>query len=89
MFDEMHVLIVDDVAPIRERLGELQGDRARCHVRRTAARLAPSGPDTRVLHVSGFADDAIVCRGTLEQRLARRHRSLTLGALARKVREVP
>lgn len=89
MLHDMHVLIVDAVAPIRERLRELQGDRARCHVGRAAARLAPSRPDnTRAPRLWGRRRRDRP-RGTLEPGLAFRHRSLTPGALARSVREVP
>lgn len=85
----MHVLIVDDVAPIRERRAWLQADIERCRVRGAAAWLARPRPDTRVRYVSGYVADAIVRRVRLEPGLVFRHRSLTPSALARNMREVP
>jgi DNA-binding NarL/FixJ family response regulator len=86
---DMHVLIVDDMALIRERLGGVQADIERRHVCGAAAWLARSRPDTPVLHVTGYADDAIVCRGMLKPVLAFLHKPFTPDALARKVRELP
>jgi PAS domain S-box-containing protein len=56
--------------------------------RELARRLADSHPDTKVLFVSGYTDDAIVHHGMLEPGLNFLQKPFTPPALARKVREV-
>jgi CheY-like chemotaxis protein len=56
--------------------------------RELARQLARSRPDTRVLYVSGYTDDAIVRHGVLEPGLVFLQKPFTPTALGRKVREV-
>ena len=56
--------------------------------RELARRLAQSRPETRVLYVSGYTDDAIVHHGMLEPGLKFLQKPFTPAVLARKVREV-
>jgi CheY-like chemotaxis protein len=56
--------------------------------RELARRLAETRPDTRVLYVSGYTDDAIVYHGMLEPGLHFLQKPFTPAVLARKVREV-
>jgi len=56
--------------------------------RELARRLAVSRPDTKVLYVSGYTDDAIVHHGMLEPGLNFLQKPFTPAVLARKVREV-
>jgi two-component system cell cycle sensor histidine kinase/response regulator CckA len=56
--------------------------------RELARRLAQSRPETRVLYVSGYTDDAIVHHGMLEPGLKFLQKPFTPATLARKVREV-
>jgi CheY-like chemotaxis protein len=71
----IHLLIADVVMP-----GASGRDLAR--------RLAELRPDTKVLYVSGYTDDAIVRHGMLEPGLAFLQKPFTPDVLARKVREV-
>jgi DNA-binding NarL/FixJ family response regulator len=45
-------------------------------------------PESRVLYMSGYADDAIVDHGVLERGTAFLHKPFTADALATKVRDV-
>jgi CheY-like chemotaxis protein len=56
--------------------------------RELARELEKSRPDTRVLYVSGYTDDAIVHHGMLEPGLNFLQKPFTPAVLARKVREV-
>jgi DNA-binding NarL/FixJ family response regulator len=53
-----------------------------------ARRLAETHPETKVLFVSGYTDDAIVHHGMLEPGLNYLQKPFTPATLARKVREV-
>jgi two-component system cell cycle sensor histidine kinase/response regulator CckA len=53
-----------------------------------AARLSSLHPELRVLHISGYADDAILRHGVSEGTTAFLQKPFTLEALARKMREV-
>ena len=56
--------------------------------RELARRLAVPRPDTKVLYVSGYTDDAIVHHGMLEPGLNFLQKPFTPAVLARRVREV-
>jgi len=56
--------------------------------RELSRRLAQSRPETKVLYVSGYTDDAIVHHGMLEPGLHYLQKPFTPGTLARKVRHV-
>jgi DNA-binding response OmpR family regulator len=56
--------------------------------RELAKRLAETRPETKVLYVSGYTDDAIVHHGMLEPGLNFLQKPFTPSVLARRVREV-
>jgi len=56
--------------------------------RELAKRLTDARPETRVLYLSGYAEDAIVHEGVLEPGTAFLQKPFTLQTLSRKVREV-
>jgi PAS domain S-box-containing protein len=56
--------------------------------RELARRLAAVRPDTKVVYISGYTDDAIVQHGMLEPGLNFLQKPFTPATLARKVREV-
>jgi CheY-like chemotaxis protein len=56
--------------------------------RELARQLEKSRPETKVLYVSGYTDDAIVHHGMLEPGLNFLQKPFTPAVLARKVREV-
>jgi len=53
-----------------------------------AAQLASLRPDTKVVFMSGYTDDAIVRHGVLSEGTAFLQKPFTLDVLVRKVREV-
>ena len=56
--------------------------------RELVQQLAQTRPETKVLYLSGYTEDAIVNGGTLESGAAFLQKPFTLQSLARKVREV-
>jgi FixJ family two-component response regulator len=56
--------------------------------RELADRLGPLGPQTKVLFVSGYTDDAVVRHGVQQAEVAFLQKPFTPLALAQKVREV-
>jgi FixJ family two-component response regulator len=53
-----------------------------------AAELARTRPQTKVLYLSGYADESIVRHGVLEPGVAFLQKPFTSEVLARKVREL-
>ncbi|MGC1450148.1 MAG: PAS domain S-box protein [Candidatus Sulfotelmatobacter sp.] len=56
--------------------------------RELVKQLARTRPDTKVLYLSGYTEDAIVSEGTIESGTAFLQKPFTLQSLSRKVREV-
>jgi len=56
--------------------------------RELTKRLSEARPETKVLYLSGYAEDAIVHEGVLEPGTAFLQKPFTLQTLSRKVREV-
>ena len=56
--------------------------------RELVKQLARSRPETKVLYLSGYTEDAIINEGTMESGAAFLQKPFTLQSLARKVREV-
>jgi PAS domain S-box-containing protein len=71
----IHLLVTDVVMP------EMGG-------RELASRLTASRPETKVLYVSGYTDDAIMRHGILDEDLAFLQKPFTLTTLSSKVRDV-
>ena len=55
--------------------------------RELAARLRDQHPETRVLYMSGYTDDAVVRHGLLDASMSFLQKPFTPGVLVRKVRE--
>jgi PAS domain S-box-containing protein len=72
---KIHILITDVVMP------GMSG-------RELSARLCASCPQTKVLYLSGYTEDAIVHEGVIDPETAFLQKPFTLQMLARKVREV-
>ncbi|HET7790743.1 MAG TPA: PAS domain S-box protein [Gemmatimonadales bacterium] len=71
----IHLMITDVVLP-------------RMSGRVLAQRVMEARPETRVLYISGYAEDVIVHRGVLEPGVSYLQKPLTAATLARRVREV-
>jgi two-component system cell cycle sensor histidine kinase/response regulator CckA len=56
--------------------------------RELAERLVATRPETRVLFMSGYADEAVMQHGVLQPGAAYLQKPITPRSLARKVREV-
>jgi FixJ family two-component response regulator len=54
--------------------------------RKLAQSLAASHPETTVLYMSGYTDDAVVLHGVLAEDVAFLQKPFTIRALAQKVR---
>ena len=74
--DPIHLLLTDVIMP-----GSLSG-------RQLAEQLAAVHPETKVLYMSGYADEAIVQHGVLDPGIAFLQKPFSPSSLSRKVREV-
>jgi CheY-like chemotaxis protein len=72
--EPIHLLLTDVVMP------QISG-------RALAGLLSPLHPETKILYMSGYTDDAIVTHGVLEPGVAFLQKPFTAADLARKVRE--
>jgi PAS domain S-box-containing protein len=72
---EIHLMITDVVMP------QMSGPEL-------AERLVTIRPDSRVLYMSGYTDDAIVRHGLLDAKLNFLHKPFDAASAARKVREI-
>ena len=70
----IHLLITDVIMP------EMGG-------RELVERLSQLRPDTKVLYMTGYTDDAVVRQGVLDARVAFLQKPFTMAALRNKVRQ--
>jgi two-component system cell cycle sensor histidine kinase/response regulator CckA len=56
--------------------------------RELAGRLAPLRPETKILYMSGYTEDAVVRRGVLESETEFLQKPFTIDQLARRLRVV-